>query len=108
MTTLSSLLDFLQHLKDDLFPGRKAPPLQRHENQRPDVPPGSAKRHVTRPDDTLQAHMPAAPVKRHRKEINQFPPAKVYAQGRHEVKTRHEDGPAAGKGKGPQRGGKNK
>jgi hypothetical protein len=27
--------------------------------------------------------------KRHRKEIDYFPPAKVYASGRHEVKTSH-------------------
>lgn len=109
MTAFSSLMNFLQQLRDDLFPGRAAsPPLQRQKDRRPDIPPGSTKQHVTPPEDTPQVHMPADPVKRHRKEINQFPPAKVYARGRHEVKTRHEDGPPAAKGKGPQRGGKNK
>ena len=45
--------------------------------------------------------------KRHRKEINMFPPAKVYAKGRHEVKTRHSKGPE-GTTHAKKRGGHNK
>jgi hypothetical protein len=110
MAPFSALRNLLQYLRETVFPARAQPlPPARLKPGRPDIPPGSAKRHATPPDAAApQARAPENPPKRHRKEINQFPPAKVYGQGRHEVKTRHEDGPPAARGKGPERGGKNK
>lgn len=110
MNILDSVRVFLHQLKESFLPeqGSVAPQAPPRAG-RPDVPPGSSKRRTPHPDANAGPDYQAeSPKKRHRKEINQFPPAKPYAQGRHEVKTRHDDHHQGGSHGGRQRGGLSK